>query len=227
MVVACTHISLRNNFMRRTFATVLVLLLAIRVFEVQSVWADLSPSMKSFHDSVQQIERGSKILVAYADPGNGDDGRDLWLAHAACLAIIERSALVTTAFTVLGKQVLHVRTDYRERVDTEDGAPPSIKQLLQAAERTDGAAGVYWRHWTRDFDFLYVLFTDPDFKNPDPTRLTLIYVGPKFVLFKSQEPHLDKPGRAPGLIARIHIRRNSKPSKLGRSLSPDADVGRP
>src|SRR5262245_26705644 len=40
-----------------------------------------------------------------------------------------RAALVTTAFTVLGKQVMHVRPYYRDRVDTEDGTPPSVKQL--------------------------------------------------------------------------------------------------
>jgi len=28
---------------------------------------------------------------------------------------------LTTVFTVVGKQVLHVRADYRDRVDTQDG----------------------------------------------------------------------------------------------------------
>ena len=51
------------------------------------------------------------------------------LVHAACLAIIERSALVTTAFTVVGKQILHVRPDYRARVDTEDGTPPNDQSV--------------------------------------------------------------------------------------------------
>src|SRR6266403_3406935 len=137
MIIACAHLDLRDEFVRRGFATVLVLLLAVRAFEVQGVWRDLSRGTASFRDSVRQIERGSKVLVAYADPDNGDNARDLWLTHAACLAIIERSALVTTAFTVLGKQVMHVRRDYRDRVDTEDGTPPSIRQLLSHTEPTD------------------------------------------------------------------------------------------
>src|SRR5262249_47925024 len=68
MAVACAHLNLRHHFVRRGFATVLVLLLAIRVAEVQSVWGDLSTVTSSFRDSVRHIDRGSKVLVAYADP---------------------------------------------------------------------------------------------------------------------------------------------------------------
>src|SRR5215813_12123730 len=84
MVIACAHLDLRDEFVRRGFATVLVLLLAVRAFEVQGVWRELSRGTASFRDSVRQIERGSKVLVAYADPDNGDNVRELWLMHAAC-----------------------------------------------------------------------------------------------------------------------------------------------
>jgi len=184
MIIACAHLDLRDEFVRRGFATVLVLLLAVRAFEVQGVWRELSRGTASFRDSVRHIERGSKVLVAYADPDNGDNARDLWLTHAACLAIIERSALVTTAFTVLGKQVMHVRRDYRDRVDTEDGTPPSIRQLLSHTELTDWDDDPpYWSRWTTDYDYLYILFTDRDYANPDPTRLTPLFAGNRFVLY--------------------------------------------
>jgi hypothetical protein len=187
MVIACAHLDLRDEFVRRGFATVLVLLLAVRAFEVQGVWRELSRGTASFRDSVRHIERGSKVLVAYADPDNGDNARDLWLMHAACLAIIERSALVTTAFTVLGKQVMHVRRDYRDRVDTEDGTPPSIRQLLSHTEPTDwdwDDDPPYWSRWTTDYNYLYILFTDHDYANPDPTRLTPVFAGNRFVLYQ-------------------------------------------
>src|SRR5262247_3702974 len=184
MVIACAHLDLRDEFVRRGFATVLVLLLAVRAFEVQGVWRELSRGTASFRESVRQIERGSKVLVAYADPDNGDNARELWLTHAACLAIIERSALVTTAFTVLGKQVMHVRRNYRDRVDTEDGTPPSIRQLLSSAELTDWDDPPYWARWTTDYDYLYILFTDRDYANPDPTRLIPVFAGNRFVLYQ-------------------------------------------
>ncbi|HEY6992114.1 MAG TPA: hypothetical protein VH397_00240 [Xanthobacteraceae bacterium] len=190
MVIACAQLDLRDDFVRRGFATVLVVLLAVRAFEVQSVWRELSRGTASFGESVRQIERGAKVLVAYADPDNGDNARELWLMHAATLAIIERSALVTTAFTVVGKQVMHVRSYYRDRVDTEDGTPPSVKQLLQVASQTDGDEPPYWSRWSRDYDYLYVLFTDPDYANPDPLRLEPLYVGNRFVLYRINRPQM-------------------------------------
>jgi hypothetical protein len=186
MVIACAHLNLGNDYVRRGFATVLVLLLAIRVFEVQSVWADASKTIVAFRDSVRLIDRGSKILVAYADPEAGDDTKDLVLVHAACTAIIERSALVTTAFTVKGKQILEVREPYRGRVDRIDGTPPSMAQLLQVAEEgpQQDRAENYWNKWTTDYDYVYVLFTDSSYENPDPTRLTAVYTGDRFALFR-------------------------------------------
>ena len=188
MLVSCAHLNLRHQAVRRGFAAVLVLLLAVRVAEVQNAWAELSISTASFRDSVRHVARGSKVLVAYADPDAGDDVRDLGLVHAACLAIIERSALVTTAFTVVGKQILHVRDEYRARVDSQDGTPPSVNELLAVADAPDPAN--YWGRWTSDYDYLYVLFTDSDFENPDPVRLTPLFVGDRFVLYKINSPRV-------------------------------------
>jgi hypothetical protein len=183
-VIACAHLNLRHDYVRRGFATVLVLLLAIRVFEVQTVWSDVGRTTASFRDSVRLIEPGSKVLVAYADADAGDDPKDQGLVHAACFAIIERSALVTTAFTVVGKQILQVREQYRARVDREDGTPPSVTQLLQVAERPDEGVGNYWGTWISDYDYVYVLFTDSEYENPEPARLTAIYAGERFALFR-------------------------------------------
>ena len=140
----------------------------------------------AFRDSVRLIDHGSKILVAYADPDEGDDTKDLVLVHAACSAIIERSALVTTAFTVKGKQILEVREPYRDRVDRLDGTPPSVAQLMEVAEKgpqQDGD-GNYWNKWTTVYDYVYVLFTQSGYENPDPSRLTALYTGERFALFR-------------------------------------------
>src|SRR5215212_4349561 len=190
MVIACAHLNLRHQYVRTGFATVLVLLLAIRVFEVQTNWNDLSRTSTSFRDSIRFVDHGSKVLVAYADADAGDDVKDLGLVHAACFAIIERSALVTTAFTVVGKQILHMRPEYRGRVDSADGTPPSLEQLMKVAETPDPNHKAYWSRWTSDFDYIYMLFTDPDFENPDPARLTAIYAGERFVLYQINPPKL-------------------------------------
>ena len=103
-------------------------------------------------------------------------------ARVACLAVIERSALVTTVFTVVGKQVLHARADFRDRVDTQDGSPPTVESLIRVADHED-PHNDYWRRWTTDYDYLYILFTDAHYKNPDPARLTPVFAGDKFMLY--------------------------------------------
>jgi hypothetical protein len=200
MVIACAELDLRRLGLRHPFArqgvvAVLFLLLAIRVLEVQTVWASLSPGAASFRESVALIDRGAKVMVAYADPDGGDNVRNLGLVHAACLAIIERSALVTTVFTVVGKQVLHVRTDYRDRVDTQDGSPPTIENLLRVSDH-DASGDDYWRRWTTDYDYLYVLFTDARHENPDPARLTAIFAGEKFMLYRIENAQIADAGRS-------------------------------
>jgi hypothetical protein len=189
MVIACAQLDFSRLGViharaRGGVVAILALLVAVRVLEVQTVWSALSSSLTSFRDSVESIDRGAKVMVAYADPDGGDDVRNLGLVHAACLAVIERSALVTTVFTVVGKQVLHVRADYRDRVDTQDGSPPTVENLLRVADRGDPGGDDYWRRWTTDYDYLYVLFTDAHHKNPDPARLTPVFAGKQFMLYR-------------------------------------------
>jgi hypothetical protein len=196
MLIACVDLDLRHKIVRRGFAAVLVVMLGIRVTEVESMWRSLSAGTDSFRESVQLIDRGAKVLVAYGDPDGGDDVHDLGLVHADCLAIIERSALVTTAFTVVGKQIMHARPEYRARVDTVDGTPPMINELVRLA-RDDGAKSEnYWRRWTADYDYLYVLFVDGNFENPEPEHLTTLFTGQRFVLYRidgSQIADVSKP----------------------------------
>jgi hypothetical protein len=224
-IIACAHLNLRHDYVRRGFATVLVLLLAVRVFEVQTAWSEISVSTTSFRDSVRLVERGSKVLVAYADPDAGDDPKDLGLVHAACLAIIERSALVTTAFTVHGKQILQVREPYRSRVDSEDGTPPSMSQLLQALDNPEEGEGNYWANWTKDYDYVYVLFTDDDYENPDPARLTSVYAGERFALFKINPPGVTPPPTTtPGEPEQAANDQDDVPALASRAQAQDAEV---
>ena len=188
MIVACAHLELRNRLVRRGFIALLLIMLVVRVIEVDVAWADLSRATLDFRDSTKRIKRGSTVLVAYGDRSGGDDVRELGLVHAACLAMIERSALVTTAFAVRGKQILNVKAPYNERVDTEDGTPPSIEQLLVAADRDEDPKPPYWQDWQTQFDYVYLLFTEQDAENPAPELLTLVHEGPRFQLYRVIRP---------------------------------------
>jgi len=205
MLIACIDLDFKDQVVRRGFAAVLIMMLAMRVAEVENIWAGLSVQTDSFRQSVQLIDRGSKVLVAYADPDGGDTSTDLGLVHADCLAIIERSALVTTAFTVVGKQIMHARPEYRERVDNVDGTPPLINDLVRLTKspdatsrptrRQDATSDNYWKGWTKDYDYLYVLFVDDGFQNPDPTHLTELFVGERFVLYRIDSSQIADAGK--------------------------------
>src|SRR5688572_29001400 len=190
MLVACGDLELRRRLVRRGFIAVLVVLIGVRMIEIDLNWSGLSDTTSEFRASVRKLQRGSTVFVAYADRSSGgDDVRDLGLVHAACIAMIERSSLVTTAFTVVGKQVLHVRPNYRQYVDTKDGTPPSMSQLLVAAQYDNPIADMpeYWRNWPK-FDYLYVLFTEDEAPNPDPSRLRLVVEGDRFQLYRIVKP---------------------------------------
>ena len=183
MMFACGDLELRRRLVRRASMVILVVLITARLIEVDYNWSQLSDSTSQFRSSVRRIAPGSKVFVAYADRSLGEDVRDLGLVHAACIATIERSALVTTVFTVDGKQVLHVRPEYRNFADLRDGTPPAVAQLIQAAEHPLPWMPAFWLNWTK-FDYLYVLFTEDEAPNPDPARLKLLADGDRFQLYR-------------------------------------------
>ena len=212
MIIACAHLDLRDDLRapwlrhgagadaRRP-----------RVRGAERVARGFARDRRRFATRSGTSTAARKYWSPMPIPDNGDNARELWLMHAACLAIIERSALVTTAFTVLGKQVMHVRRNYRDRVDTEDGTPPSVKQLLQPSIHTDDDEPPYWSNWTSDYDYIYVLFTGTAYPNPDPERLAPVYAGNRFMLYKITAPVADADWQSepPALqrFARFHVRR--------------------
>ncbi len=187
MLLACGDLELRRRLVRRAFMVVLIVLIAARLIEMDVNWSQLSDTTSEFRSSVRRIAPGSKVFVAYADRSLGEDVRDLGLVHAACIATIERSALVTTMFTVAGKQVMHVRPEYRDYADLKDGTPPAVAQLIQAADHPLPWMPAFWLNWTK-FDYLYVLFTEDEAPNPDPARLKLIADGDRFQLYRILKP---------------------------------------
>ncbi|WP_137042464.1 hypothetical protein [Pseudolabrys sp. FHR47] len=187
MIFACGDLELRRRLVRRGFMIVLIVLMAARLIEIDYNWTQLSDTTSQLRASVKRIAPGSKVFVSYSDRSMGDDVRDLGLVHAACMATIERSALVTTLFTVPGKQIVHVKPAYEDYADIHDGTPPSVAQLIVAAEQPQPGTPAFWLNWTK-FDYLYVLFTEDDAPNPYPSHLKLVADGDRFQLYKIIKP---------------------------------------
>ncbi len=184
VLIACFRADFRQLVVRRAFVGLVVVLLAIRIAEVQVVWDRLGSVSEAFHRSVMLLKRGARVLVVHGDRSSGKEVSDFELMHAASLATIERSALVSTTFTVSGKQILHVRDEFRKYVETEDRLPPSLPYFLEAADRD---VPYFFTRWPRNYDYVYILFTTNG-PNPDPKDLKPLFDGPYFQLYEVIKP---------------------------------------
>ena len=192
MAVACFRIEMKQEYVRRLFLVGTLGLLGARVAEVDIAWANAAPEALEMRESLRKIQRGAKILVAYTDSNMPNEVEHLGLVHAVSLAIIERQALITTAFTTAGKQIMHVRPEYRKIVDTEDGTPPTIDQLVIDAVGRSTDDTTYWHDWLKKYDYVYLLFTDEDSDNPMPDKMKTMYEGENFQLYRIIKPGMDK-----------------------------------
>lgn len=184
MLVACFDVDMRDRTIRYGFVALVVALLTVRVVEVQLVWNHLDRGTNEFFQSVEKIKRGARVLVVYGDRSTGKEISDFNLVHAASMAIIERSALVSTEFTVKGKQILHARKEFRKYVETEDWLPPSLPYVLQVAEGDKADVSYFWNDWPQHYDYVYILFTTLGMRNPDRNHLGLVYEGDAFQLYR-------------------------------------------
>ena len=184
MLVACFDVDLRDRAIRHGFMALVAALLVVRVAEVQLVWNHLDRGTKEFFQSVEKIKRGARVLVVYGDRSTGKEISDFNLVHAASMAVIERSALVSTEFTVKGKQILHARKEFQKYVETEDWLPPSLPYMLQVAEGDKADVSYFWNDWPQHYDYVYILFTTPGMRNPDRNHLGLVYEGGAFQLYR-------------------------------------------
>jgi hypothetical protein len=193
MLFGCVDIAFLNRSMRTGFVGLLIVMISLRLIEIDVNWSALSESTSQLRSSVRRIEPGSKVFIAYANASAGEDVNDLGLVHAACVAVIDRASLVTTLFTVVGKQVLHVRPEYQDYADTHDGTPPSVAQMLVAASHPLPGMPSYWLNWPK-FDYVYILFSEDEAPNPDPSRLRLVEDGDRFQLYRvlKQKPALSE-----------------------------------
>lgn len=186
MLVGFVHLDPEDKWFKAGFLALVVGFAGLRVADVSSHWQRIGAIYTDLRASLVSVPRGSKILVSVADEPKGTETAQTSISHAPCLAMIERSALVSTAFTVKGKQIMTVRPAFHDRVDTEDGEPPRVSQLVAASYVLDENAprDHFWDKWTVEDDYVVVLYTEREADNPDPSNLDLVWDGRNFQLYK-------------------------------------------
>jgi hypothetical protein len=70
-----------------------------------------------------------------------------------------------------------------------------INELVRLARNEDAQSDNYWRRWTADYDYLYVLFVDGNYENPDPEHLTTLFTGDRFVLYRIDQSQIADVGK--------------------------------
>ncbi len=186
LFVGFVHLDPEDVWSKAGFMALVVAFALLRVGDVSMQWLKMGRIYEDMRTSLEQIPPGSRIIVAHSDDPKGTQTEQDAISHAPCMAIIERSSLVSTAFAVKGKQIMVVRPTYHARVDTEDGVPPTISQLVATSyvREDDAPREHFWDNWTDEHDFVYVLYTEHGADNPDPTNLDLAYDGKGFQLYR-------------------------------------------
>ena len=179
---------LRGRLSRGAFYLFLCGLTVARVAEVSTNWHDLAHITDDMTRAVANMPRGATVLVAEADQYTESPALTQALSHAPLISVIGRDTLVSTIFSVPGKQVLNIRRAYADLVDRDDGNPPSVSQLLATTDRSIPGSPHFWDFWPGHYDYLFILYTEPGAPNPDPDDLEFVSEGRGFQLYRTIHP---------------------------------------
>ena len=168
---------------RNAAVLALLCLLVARIGVVDRAWASLRINSAEMARSLEFVDRGSKVLVAEVDAPAYPPGHTLH--YLPCSAMIERSSLCSLAFSDPDQQVLTVKPPYRSIAGGFNDDPPKLHELavppIHSPETPSGR--IYWVNWTKTYNYLYLLSTEPGARNPFPGVLTKIYEAPHFQLY--------------------------------------------
>jgi hypothetical protein len=178
--------------LQRGFLAAIVLLSAFRAVTVEAAFRRYAAVADDLTASLPLIPRGSRVLVA-ADYTRREEALAA-IQELPCLAIIERSSLVSIAYTHPQQQILLVKPPYREMTGGYSDQPVALPALLEptppepaAPPFFDPSGRFYWADWERNYDYVYVIYRDHQ-PSPAPARLALLYDGHEFQLFRVIPP---------------------------------------
>jgi hypothetical protein len=189
------HWELASTRARCVFLVVIAGLVVFRTAFVVVAFLQFDEVRADLESSLALVAPGSRVLVA-ADQGHL---RPEWsndqIEFLPCLAIIERSSLVSNAFAGPVSQILVVNPPFDASAGGVSDLPIWLTALLAAPEpppRSDllrfALSGrIYWADWERTYDYVYILNRHGQ-PNPAPDRLELLFDGNQFQLLSVRRP---------------------------------------
>jgi hypothetical protein len=167
---------------RAVFSLALALLLASRIGLVEYAWRGLAVDTAETAQSAAAIKRGSRILVAQVDHPSYRGAS--WLYYLPCLMMIERSSLVSLAYSDPTQQVLTVKPPFRGMTGGFNDDPPSLSELISppSASPSTPSGRIYWADWEKNYDYVYLVSLNGESPSV-PRSLKEIYEAHHFRLY--------------------------------------------
>jgi hypothetical protein len=138
-------------------------LIALNAGYAAHVWLSYRSDYEEMKASFALLQPCSFVLVADSRTGEVSDAllTDAPMFRAPTLAVHYARAFVSSLYTIAGQVPVEVRSRWQHldvSAATETYAPPSLATLRTLAAGQDVAdAPHYLRHWTQDFQYVYLI----------------------------------------------------------------------
>ena len=129
---------------------------------VSYVWLSYRSDYAEMKASFALLRPYSFVLVGDSRTGEVPSTllTDAPMSRAPTLAVHYAKAFVSSLYTIAGAEPVEVRPDLAHldvSIATESYTPPSLATLRALANGDDVEAPRYLRHWTRDFQYVYLV----------------------------------------------------------------------
>ncbi|WP_439393084.1 hypothetical protein ACRQ5Q_27735 [Bradyrhizobium sp. PMVTL-01] len=155
----------------------------VNVAVTTAVWLSYQDDYAKLKASFTLLDRPSRVLVGRSS--DGPIGFLQWpIVNAPALAVSAK-AMVTILFALPGMQPINVVKEQRNQAITDviDYGPVPLPKLVALAAGTDDPrVPRFLRHWTNEFDYLYLV--GPRIANPLPGRIEELTGGTLFTMYR-------------------------------------------
>lgn len=147
--------------------SVLAILFLFRLGIVSITWIDHREDLKEIRTAFAKIETGSRVLVVQPDDTAGPrlaPDRHMAFHHGAhmaslaTLAVIERSAFVSSIYAVPGQQPLRLREPFHNLGGYGSAMVPTLADLAAAINQPSENTVLQIENWWRNFDYILLIY---------------------------------------------------------------------
>lgn len=165
--IGSTNFRAGSRLIRSGLATILATLFLIRLGVIMTSWIEHRDDLLEMRTAIDVVEKGAKILVVQPDKTTGlrlAPARHIVFHHApqmanlATLAVIERSAFVSTIYAVAGQQPLRLSKPFQDLGGQGPAAVPTLADLATALDPGGQDVRVQIQDWWENFDYVLLIY---------------------------------------------------------------------